>query len=63
MNIDYRRGDVLVLVDTRVVRFEECGSIEDVLIVSYADGSRDIVRRSQVKTHYPAQRNTLYATK
>jgi hypothetical protein len=63
MNIDYKTGDVLVLVDTRVVRLEKCGAIEDVLIVSNADGSRDIIRRSQVRSHQSTRQTTAYARK
>lgn len=61
MKRDYRWNDTLILADTRVVRFVERGGVEDVLIVTTRDGSRDIVREHQVVNHYPGNPSTAYA--
>ena len=51
--IDPKWNDVLVLKDTRVVRFVQRGSIDDVLIVADANGFRSVIREYQVQSHYP----------
>jgi hypothetical protein len=59
---DYKRGDVLRLTDTRVVRFVERGASDnDVLIVADRNDIKDIVREHQVFENCSAKRDSAYA--
>ena len=60
---DYKWGDMLKLVDTRVVSFVERGGVEGRLIVSDRSGRKDIIKEEEVVDHYPTNPVPAYGKK